>query len=81
MGALFPSNETDDPETISTSMPGLFFTALSLIYGALCSFILYTTMRTTLLDPLLLCILITAGTVILMLIQVPKLRARYNTAL
>ena len=41
LGALFPSLETDDPETISTSMPGLFFTALALIYGALSDFILY----------------------------------------
>lgn len=41
LGAIFPNFETDDPEAISTSMPGLFFTALSLIYGALGAGVLY----------------------------------------
>lgn len=41
LGALFPSLDTDDPEVISTSMPGLFFTALALIYGALSDWMLY----------------------------------------
>jgi ABC-2 type transport system permease protein len=41
MGAIFPNYETDDPEVISTSMPGLFFTGLSLIYGALGAVVLY----------------------------------------
>lgn len=41
LGALFPNTETDDPEVISTSMPGLFFTALALIYGALGTLVLY----------------------------------------
>jgi hypothetical protein len=40
-GALFPSRDTDDPEVISTSMPGLFFTALALIYGAIGDYALY----------------------------------------
>jgi len=43
LGAVFPNFETDDPEVISTSMPGLFFTALSLIYGALGAMALYFT--------------------------------------
>ncbi len=41
LGALFPNTETDDPEVISTSMPGLFFTALALVYGALSDGVLY----------------------------------------
>jgi Putative ATP-binding cassette len=45
LGALFPSTETDDPETISTSMPGLFFTALALMYGALADLVLYTALK------------------------------------
>jgi ABC-2 type transport system permease protein len=44
IGAIFPSYETDDPEAITTSMPGLFFTGLSLLYGALASFVLYVTL-------------------------------------
>ncbi len=35
LGALFPNNETDDPEVLSTTLPGLSFIALSLIYGGL----------------------------------------------
>jgi hypothetical protein len=42
LGALFPNTETDDPEVISTSMPGLFFTAIALLYGALSSYVLHT---------------------------------------
>lgn len=42
LGAIFPNLESDDPEVISTSMPGLFFTALALIYGAFSSLVLYT---------------------------------------
>lgn len=41
LGALFPSTESDDPESISTSMPGLSFTALSLLYGGLSAWLLY----------------------------------------
>ncbi len=43
-GAMFPSKESDDPEVVTTSMPGLFFTALSLLFGALCAFVLYLTL-------------------------------------
>ena len=45
LGALFPSQDTDDPEVISTSMSGLFFTALSLVYGALSAGVLYLTIK------------------------------------
>lgn len=34
IGALFPNFETDDPEILSTSMPGLGLTVLCLAYGA-----------------------------------------------
>lgn len=44
LGAVFPSKDTDDPEAISTSMSGLFFTALALIYGALSAGVLYLTL-------------------------------------
>lgn len=45
IGALFPNEETDDAESITTSMPGLFFTALSLLYGALAATVLYYTLK------------------------------------
>ncbi len=41
MGALFPSFESDDPEVISTSLPGLSFTLLSLCFASLSSALLY----------------------------------------
>lgn len=41
LGAIFPNTETDDPEVITTSIGGLFFTALSLIYGTLSGWLLY----------------------------------------
>ena len=46
LGALFPSHETDDPEIISTSMSGLFFTLTSLIYGSISTYILYQSLLT-----------------------------------
>lgn len=45
LGALFPNTETDDPEIISTSMPGLIFTALTLLYGALSDWILHLVLQ------------------------------------
>lgn len=33
LGALFPNYETDDPEVLSTSLPGLTFIFTSVIYG------------------------------------------------
>jgi hypothetical protein len=41
MGALFPNKDSDDPEVITTSMSGLFFTAIALIIGSLSTYTLY----------------------------------------
>ena len=45
LGSLFPNTETDDPEVISTSMPGLIFTGLILLYGAVCYLTLYLLLK------------------------------------
>lgn len=45
LGVLFPNTETDDPEAISTSVPGLFFTALALMYGAASDGVLYLMLK------------------------------------
>jgi hypothetical protein len=45
LGALFPNRDTDDPEAITTSIPGLFFTALALMYGGLSDLVLYGTLK------------------------------------
>lgn len=78
LGALFPSFETDDPESISTSMPGLFFTGISLAYGALCAFLLYRVLidgRTLLLG---LCVGVTLVFSIVLLGVILKIRT-YKT--
>lgn len=41
LGALFPNFETDDPELLSTSLPGLGFILVSLIYGGAGAFVFY----------------------------------------
>lgn len=41
LGAIFPNFETDDPEALSTSLPGLFFILSSLIYGCFGAFSFY----------------------------------------
>jgi hypothetical protein len=41
MGALFPNFETDDPQVLSTSFTGLFFTAVSVAFGSFGAWALY----------------------------------------
>jgi ABC-2 type transport system permease protein len=52
IGALFPNFETDDPEILSTSMPGLGLTVLCLAYGALGAGLLYEVLGGASLVPL-----------------------------
>ncbi len=73
LGALFPSTETDDPEAISTSMPGLFFTALSLIYGGISALMLYLTLIKGILPVLVLFEIVTLLLVGIMLLKTPAL--------
>lgn len=42
LGIFFPSDEGDDAESSTTSMPGLTFTLLSLMYGALGTYTLFS---------------------------------------
>lgn len=41
LGAIFPNFESDDPEVLSTSLPGLGFIFGSLLYGGFGSYIFY----------------------------------------
>jgi hypothetical protein len=45
LGAVFPNKETDDPDTATTSMAGLSFTALALIYGGFSAKVLLHTLK------------------------------------
>ncbi len=73
LGAIFPSTETDNPEAISTSMPGLFFTALSLMYGALSAFILYRSLLEKSVPWLMLFVLVTLLASVIILIKTPAI--------
>jgi hypothetical protein len=73
LGALFPSLESDDPEVISTSMSGLFCTALSLIYGALSALVLYVTVTQEMVVLLLGFVLMTYIAIGILLLKVPSL--------
>jgi hypothetical protein len=48
IGALFPDTESDDPERVSTSLPGLGFTFISLVYGGLGTWFYYLFLNTSL---------------------------------
>lgn len=76
-GAVFPNFETDDPEIISTSMPGLFFTALSLIYGAFGDLALYFTLSSGNASSLLSFIAVTFVMIAIMLKKTPDLSGRH----
>jgi hypothetical protein len=72
LGAIFPNFETDDPEVISTSIPGLFFTALSLIYGAMGDWVLYISIVNGNMNNLLLFVLATFVLIAIILIKTPS---------
>jgi len=73
LGALFPSLDTDDPEVISTSMSGLFFTALSLLYGALSAGVLYLAITKGSFSLSILFTVFTACVVTVLLYKVPSI--------
>lgn len=73
LGVVFPSTDSDDPEVISTSMQGLFFTALSLLYGALSAWILYASLSAGMIIPLYLFIVLTVLLIVVMLLSAPRL--------
>jgi len=41
IGFVFPNFESEDPEVLGTSVPGLLFTLSSVLYGALGAFVYY----------------------------------------
>jgi hypothetical protein len=72
LGAIFPSFETDDPHLLSTSLPGLFFTALSLGYGALGAWLFYAFLLTGALLPPILFTVFSFLLVAFLLVRVPQ---------
>ena len=47
LGALFPDTESDDPEIVSTSLPGLGFTFIALAYGGVGAWLYYIFLKTS----------------------------------
>jgi len=41
LGAIYPNFETDDPQVLSTSLPGLGFMVISMLYGGLGAWLIY----------------------------------------
>lgn len=76
LGAMFPNMESDDPEVISTSMSGLFFTAFSLIYGACSDWILYRALESGDFSGVVFYILITVCIIGITLYNVPRFMKR-----
>lgn len=76
-GAVFPSGESDDPEVVTTSMPGLLFTAFSLSYGALCAWTLYVALSTSEVAGLILVLLVTFALTVGLLLTTPRLVKRF----
>lgn len=72
LGVYLPSTETDDPESITTSMGGLFFTALSLLYGSLASYTLYLSLNTASVLPITSFVAISISFVLLLLYMSPR---------
>jgi hypothetical protein len=77
LGAIFPSHETDDPEIISTSMPGLFFTLLSLIYGSISTYVLYQSLLTKTNDLVIAFSLLTLLICGILIFLTPKFARKY----
>lgn len=59
LSARFPDNETDDPEMLSTTLPGLSFILLSLCFGAAGALSLYPLRSSTMIIPFACFILLT----------------------
>jgi hypothetical protein len=76
LGALFPNRETDDPEVISTSMSGLFFTALALTYGGAGAWVLRHSLLEGNVSFLVAFVAISIAVVVLTLLAVPRLLTR-----
>jgi hypothetical protein len=77
LGVLFPIEDSDDPEIISTSMPGLLFTGISLAYVALGSLALYQYIHYHVIAySIVLFLLSSIVTLLLLRFTVPKLHYR-----
>jgi hypothetical protein len=76
LGAIFPNFDTDDPEVLGTSLPGLAFVFGSLIYGGLGAGAYYYYLSRGYGFTLVLFELITVALVGFMLVATPRLLRR-----
>lgn len=59
LGAIFPNSETDDPEALSTTLPGLVLIICSLGYGGIGATVFYFYLRDLAIMPLWIFVIIT----------------------
>jgi hypothetical protein len=79
LGFLFPNHETADPSVISTSLPGLIFIFVSLAYGALGGWLLYSLLGSYRLLPLILFLIATVVVSTFLLVYVLQNGSVKNT--
>lgn len=72
MGARFPNFETDDPQVLSTSLPGLAVTFGSLFYGGLGAFFFYAFLKTGNGIGLVAYEALSVAVIVLLLVLVPR---------
>jgi hypothetical protein len=78
LGAMFPSLESDDPEVVSTSMPGLFFTAAALLYGGVSDWTLFLLATKGYVVPVLAFFMLTCILSFVMVTVTPYILSRRN---
>ncbi len=76
LGALFPDTDSDDPETVSTSFPGLAFTFISLLYGGCGAWLYYSALNAGTGEGI---VLFAAASLVLVVFMITATAQRLNT--
>lgn len=71
MGIAFPNFDSDNPEVLGTTIPGIFFTLASVLYGALGAYLLYVYMQGGLVVWILFYILASVVLFVLFIVMTP----------
>ena len=72
LGALFPNLETDDPGVISTTLPGIAFIILALVYGAGGGWLIYLALNKNIFWPLTVFIIASLALTVILVTVTPK---------
>lgn len=72
LGALFPNTETDDPEVLSTTLPGLMFITVAVFYGGAGALVFRSYLATGMLLPVVAFVVFSVVTVSSLLVTTKK---------